>query len=407
MTSERPVVEFDHHAHDFPANETYRSLREHCPVVWTETYGGYWILSRYKDVANAARNDATFSSARDADGHGGIVIPEWTTSTSIPLELDPAEQMPYRKMLNQLFSPAVVEDLKPLIADLTTTTIDAFIERGECDFINELTGPVPALVTVHLLGLPAGYAQRFARAVHDVFGSAPLTDRAERGVDGMAWISERILEQVKLRRDDPGDDVISFLCTQRIEGEPLSDEVVMSIAKLIVGGGMDTTTSLTGQTLVWLSEHPDTRQRLIDEPELLVPATDEFLRVFAPSQSMARTVTESVELGGCTLAPGDRVLLPWVAANFDESVFDRPDEVILDRERNRHLSFGIGFHRCVGAHLAKAMFQEMMTQVLRRLPDYRVLADQLVPYASHGNQTGWDVVPAEFTPGPRLATAAA
>lgn len=162
MTSERPVVEFDHHAHDFPANETYRSLREHCPVVWTETYGGYWILSRYKDVANAARNDATFSSARDADGHGGIVIPEWTTSTSIPLELDPAEQMPYRKMLNQLFSPAVVEDLKPLIADLTTTTIDAFIERGECDFINELTGPVPALVTVHLLGLPAGYAQRFA-----------------------------------------------------------------------------------------------------------------------------------------------------------------------------------------------------------------------------------------------------
>jgi cytochrome P450 len=437
MSADRSVIEFDHHAPDFDANATYRRLRQSCPVAWSESYGGFWVLSRYQDIANAARKDGLFSSARDEEGHGGIVIPEWNTETSIPLEMDPAEQMPYRRMLNQLFSPAVVESLKPFIATLTTAAIDAFIERGECDLVNELTGPVPAGVTVHLLGLPASYADRFARAVHDVFGGAPGTERIERGVREMGWVAERISEAISQRRaaatggggagpegagpdgagpdgagpgegtSGPearrdGEDVISYFCRQSIDGRPLSDDEILSIAKLIVGGGMDTTTSLTGQTLVYLSAHPEQRQRLIDEPELLVPATDEFLRVFAPSQSMGRTVTTDVEFAGCPMHKGERVLLPWVAANFDESVFDRADEVVLDRDKNRHLSFGIGFHRCVGAHLAKAMFQEMMRQVLARLPDYEVLTEKLVPYASHGNQTGWDVVPAVFTPGKRL-----
>jgi cytochrome P450 len=407
MTTERPVVEFDHHAPDFDANSEYRALRQSCPVAWSNAHGGFWILSRYADIANAARKDDWFSSARDEEGHGGIVIPEWNTETSIPIELDPAEQMPYRRMLNYLFSPDAVERLKPRIAELTAETIDTFIERGECDLVNDLTSPVPAQVTVHLLGLPASYADRFAHAIHDVFGSAPNSERALRGVAELDWVNERIAEQIGKCRKEPGDDVISYLCQQQIDGSVLDDDVVLSIAKLIVGGGMDTTTSLTGQTLVWLSDHPQIRQRLIDEPGLLVPATEEFLRVFAPSQSMGRTVTQDLEFGGCQMAKSERVLLPWVAANFDEEVFASPDEVILERPKNRHLAFGIGFHRCVGSHLAKAMFRAMMTQVLERLPDYRVLNDRLVAYASHGNQTGWDAVPAVFTPGPRRRSAAA
>jgi cytochrome P450 len=407
MTPDRPVIDFDHHAPDFDPKKTYGTLRQNCPVAWSESHGGFWVLTRYRDVANVARKDAIFSSARDAEGHGGIVIPEWTTETSIPIELDPPEQMLYRTMLNQLFSPTAVEAMKPMIATFTTQTIDEFIERGECDLINDLTGPGPALVTVTLLGLPTDYANRFARAVHDVFGSAPGSEREARGREGIAWSAEKVLEAIKLRRDEPGDDMISYLCHQNIDGQPLSDEVVLSIVKLVVAGGMDTTTSLTGQTLVYLSEHHDLRDRLIANPDLLVPGTDEFLRVFAPSQSMGRTVRQPTEVGGCPMTPGERVLIPWVAGNFDGERFENPEQIILDRPRNHHLSFGLGFHRCVGAHLAKAMFQEMMRQVLSRLPDYRVLADRLVPYASHGNQTGWDSVPAVFTPGPRLATTAA
>lgn len=407
MGDHRPTVDFDHHAPDFDATRTYRELRNSAPVAWTGTYGGFWILSRYDDIADAARRDATFSSARDAEGRGGMVIPQWTTETSIPIEIDPPASMPYRRMLNQLFSAPAVAAMKPMIAEVTTSTIDAFVERGECDLVNELTGPVPALVTTRLLGLPDGHAARFAGAVHDVFSSAVGSERAERGIDAFAWVTAETVALIAERRARPTDDIISFLCRQEIDGVPLSDEVVLSIAKLLIGGGMDTTTSLTGQTLVHLSERPEQRRRLIDEPDLLETATEEFLRVFAPSQSMARTVRQPAEMRGCPMHDGDRVLLPWVAANFDETVFENPDEVVLDRARNRHLSFGLGFHRCVGVHLARAMFQEMLRQVLERLADYRVLTEGLVPYASHGNQTGWDVVPAVFTPGIRSAAAGA
>jgi len=407
MSEERPVVEFDHHAPGFQAEDTYRTLREKCPVAWSDAWGGFWVVSRYHDIANIARKDAVFSSARDAEGHGGMVIPEWTTKTSVPIELDPPEQMVYRKMLNQVFSPAAAERLQPTINDFVTRTIDGFIERGECDFVEELTGPIPALVTVTLLGLPETEAKPFQRAVHDVFSSAVGTEVAERGAREMERVGEKLLEEIRDRRTHPGDDLLSFFVQQEVDGQKLSDEIVQSIALLIVGGGMDTTTSLTGQTLVYLSEHPEVRRRLIEDPSLLVPATDEFLRVFAPSQSMARTVTQPVEVGGCMMQPGERVLIPWVAANFDDSVFDSPDTVVLDRPKNRHLSFGLGFHRCVGAHLAKTMFRAMMEQVLTRMPDYRVLPDRIVTYADRGNQTGLDSVPAVFTPGPRMATAPA
>ncbi len=402
MTDGRPSIDFDHHDPHFSAAETYASLRRTCPVAWSDRHGGFWVLSRYEDIANVARNDAVYSSARDEHGHGGIVIPEWSTETSIPIEMDPPEQMIYRRMLNQLFSPTAVQRLQPVVDELVTRTIDAFIERGNADLIDELTGPVPALVTVHVLGVAEHHAKRLQRAVHDVFSAAVGSERSARGAAEMQWVSQLLLEHVRERRVRPGADVLSFLCTQLVDGEPLTDEVIASIAKLIVGGGMDTTTSLTGQTLRFLSAYPDVRRRLVEQPDLLVPATEEFLRVFAPSQSMGRTVVKDATLHGCPVAPGERVLLPWVSANFDESVFERPEEVVLDRPKNRHLSFGIGYHRCVGAHLAKAMFQTMTRQVLSRLPDYEVLEEKVVEYPDRGNQTGLDALPAVFTPGPRV-----
>ncbi|HWG74341.1 MAG TPA: cytochrome P450 [Acidimicrobiales bacterium] len=406
MTDRRPVVDFDHHAPDFDARVAYGRLRRTCPVAWTEAHGGFWVVSRHEDVSTVARQDATFSSGRDENGHGGIVIPEWNTETSIPIEMDPPESVPYRRMLNALLHPRAVEHMKPMIADVTTEVIDVFIEAGRCDLINDLTSPVAALVVALWIGFPRQDWKPLAQAVHDVFGSAPGTERAARGKAGMQWMVEEVHSLVHERRADPRDDVVSFLCAQQIEGRPLGDDEVVSMVKLLVGGGMDTTTSLTGQTLVHLCSHTEHRKWLRQDPSVLVSATEEFLRVFAPSQSMGRTATADVELGQCAIRKGDRVLLPWVAANFDEGVFDEPDQVVLDRPGNRHTSFGLGSHRCVGSHLARAMFQEMIRQVLERIPDYRVLTDRMVPYASHGNQTGWDSLPAVFTPGPRRGAGA-
>ena len=403
---------FDHHSPAANADPAayYREFRERCPVGWTDAHEGFWYTSRYADVVRIARDDATFSSEREAAGDRGIafVIPYGAGLEQFPIELDPPRAAPYRELINPLLSIEAVAQLKPMIARHTTRVVDAFIEAGSVDFVRDLTNPLPAAVTLDWLGFPVDDWRRLAGPVHDIFAAVPGTDRSMRGVEGLIHLEKRIRELLADRRAEPREDAVSALVQARHpEGRPFTDEELTKVVYLLVAGGVDTTTSLTGSTLVWLSEHPAERQRLIDNPDLLEMATEEFLRVFAPSQSMARTLTTDAEVGGCPMRAGDRVLIPWVSANHDPEVFPDPESVRLDRNPKRHLSFGTGTHRCAGAHLARAMFAEMMRQVLTRLPDFRVLPDGLVPYPTRGNQTGWDAIPALFTPAPAGGTSRA
>jgi cytochrome P450/ferredoxin-NADP reductase len=397
---------FDHHSAEANADPVgyYRTLRERCPVGWTDAHEGFWYTTRYADVTRVARDDATFSAERETAGNRGIafVIPYGAGLEQFPIELDPPRSAPYRELINPLLSSEAVAKLRPMIARHTTRVVDAFIEAGSVDFVRDLTNPLPATVTLDWLGFPVDDWRRLAGPVHDIFAAVPGTERSMRGVEGLIFLEERIRALLADRRVAPREDAVSDLVrATHPEGRPFTDEELTKVVYLLVAGGVDTTTSLTGSTLVWLSEHPGERQRLIDNPDLLEVATEEFLRVFAPSQSMARTLTRDAEVGGCPMKAGDRVLIPWVAANHDPEVFPDPETVRLDRDPKRHLSFGTGAHRCAGAHLARAMFGEMMHQVLTRLPDFRVLPDGLVPYPTRGNQTGWDAIPALFTPGAR------
>jgi cytochrome P450 len=141
----------------------------------------------------------------------------------------------------------------------------------------------------------------------------------------------------------------------------------------------------------------------MEHPELLDRAIEEFLRCFAPSQALARTVIQDVEFFGCSLKKGDRALLVWASANRDEAGgFDHPDELDIERWPNRHTSFGIGVHRCAGSHLGRAMGKRLLTEVLTRMPDYEIDLDGLVPYQSQGANFGYARVPARFTPGARV-----
>jgi cytochrome P450 len=173
----------------------------------------------------------------------------------------------------------------------------------------------------------------------------------------------------------------------------------------LVGGGLDTTTSLTSLSLLHLGTHPEDRRRLIDEPGLVHGATEEFLRFFTVNETLTRTVTADVELGGQQLARGDHLMMSWLSANRDESVFDRPDEVILDRAPNPHLAFGSGPHRCIGMHMARTMFQVLIREVLTRIPDYEVDLDRTQLYAGNPELNGVVRMPVRFTPGPRLGPA--
>ncbi|MEU6034436.1 cytochrome P450 [Actinomadura sp. NPDC047616] len=403
---------FDHHSAECTADPVayYAAFRDRCPVGRTPAHGGFVYTTRYADVVRVARDDATFSSTREATGVDGvaIVIPSGPGLAQYPIELDPPASAPYRDLINPLLTPDAVDGLRPMIARHVTRVIDAFVEQGSADFVRDLTNPVPAAVTLDWLGFPEEDWARLVGPIHDIFAAPPDSERAQRGARGLAYMERRIRELVRARRAEPKDDAVGVLAAARRpdDGEPFAEDELVSVIGLLIAGGVDTTTSLTGSVLVHLSRHPDQRRRLTESPDLLETATEEFLRAFAPSQSMARTALTDAEIGGCPVRAGERVLIPWVAANHDPAVFPDPERVRLDRDASRHLSFGIGTHRCAGAHLARAMFREMITQVLTRLPDFRVLEDGLIGYPTSGNQTGWDAIPAVFTPGVRAGSAA-
>jgi cytochrome P450 len=187
-----------------------------------------------------------------------------------------------------------------------------------------------------------------------------------------------------------------------VDGRRLTDGELQSVLWNLVAGGLDTTTSLTALALHHLDAHPDQRARLVEDPALVAPATEEFLRYFSVNETLTRTVSRDTELGGQRLCRGEHLMLSWLSANRDEAVFDRADEVVLDREANPHLAFGVGPHRCIGMHMARTMFQVLLTGVLARIPDYAVDRDATRFYAGNPELNGVVTMPATFTPGPRV-----
>lgn len=401
--------QFDHHSALAAEDQVgyYEAFREKCPVGRSDAHDGFVYITRYDDVLRVARNDELFSSSRASMGGRegtAIVIPSGPglDDFQFPLELDPPDSFEYRNLLNPLLTERAVEKMKPLIKKHATRIVDSFIESGSTDFVRDLTNPLPSCVTLDWLGFPEEDWARIGVPVHDIFVALPGSERLQRGGEGLGYMEKRIRELIQQRRAEPGDDALSWLVHQKkTDGSEFTEAEILSTIGLLVAGGVDTTTSLTGSVLVHLSQNPDQRQKLLEAPDLLEAATEEFLRAFAPTTSMARTLTADSEIGGCPVKAGERVLLPWVAANHDPDVFPNPREVQLDRDASRHLTFGTGSHRCPGSHLARAMFHEMITQVLTRIPDYKVIDEGLVGYPSRGTASGWDEIPATFTPGKR------
>jgi cytochrome P450 len=398
---------FDHHSPEVAAApaETYAELRRTTPLFWSESYGGFWVFTKYAHLVELLGDPSRFSSARrdDAGGPGSSVsIPKRPSRVQYPLELDPPQSTPYRKLLNPLLSPGASERLRPGINHRVHWCIDQFIERGTCDLVTELTSAVPSSVTTDWLGLEHEIWPMLATTMHDISSRArndPLWEQAALNLQVMyAAIEAAVVE----RRARPADDVISVIVASDIDGELITDEAAVSVVALLVAGGVDTTTSLTSQALVWLSENRDSHERLLTDPKFLRSACEEFLRFYSPAQALGRTMKGETEIGGCPIHDGDRVLVGFGAANRDEDAFEQPDTPILDRFPNRHLAFGLGIHRCVGASLARVIFDEVITGVLSRIPDFTVDVDNLEHYHSQGLMSGWKSVPARFTPGPRI-----
>jgi cytochrome P450 len=383
------TVDFDHHAPDFRerAPEIYARLREECPVAFTANHGGFWVVSRYDDVFAAAQDQATYSSAFS------VVVPPTDVGFLPPLEVDSPDLERYRRMTARFFAPHAVNQIEPSIRATTERAIDRFIDRGRAELVAELANPVPAITTMQLLGMEPDAWHCFAEPIHDASYAPPGSPLFLDAVERIGGFTDRIAAEIDSRIDSPRDDMISQLLADG--SAPTRDEVI-GLVRMVIFGGMDTVSATMSNVFVRLGRDRDLRGRLIQEPELIPAAVEEFLRLDPPIQGFSRKVRHPCSLAGQQLDPGEVVFLLWASANRDESVFDRPEELLLDRSANRHMAFGVGPHRCQGSTLARAEMQIMLTALLERLPDYELIEEGVVPPATIGIANGWMAVGVRF-----------
>lgn len=398
------TVDFDHHAPTAVTNDelvdTY--LQQTCPVAWSETHGGFWYLTRYEDAKRIANEWKSFTVEE------GIVHPPPPYTKVTMAEDDPPVHTQYRRALNPTLSKEHVENVvRPRIEYWTDVFIDRVIESGACDLLYDIGVAVPGAVTLEWLGFTDDRDEwwRIGAAWHDLWGRPLESEEWARAGETIAWFDTRIAEELALRREKPRDDTLTEVAKIEIDGEVISEEAAVSLVRVLLGAGVDTTTSLIGSAIVHLYYNADDRRRLREEPELWPVATEEFLRRYPPSRTLVRTCVEEAEIGEFTICPGEKVIASLTAANLDAEVFGRPLSFEPDRDLNPNLAFGAGVHKCFGLHLARAEFIVVMRKLLERLPDYEIREEELVRYGRQSNIRGWMKVPATFTAGERrLAT---
>lgn len=406
MDDTKPKIDFDQHGEAYASTwrEQLSEMRSKRPVAWTDAHDGFWVITKHEDIMHIERHPEIFSCDNDLQGtrqgSKGIRIPSSLIRFSLN-ESDPPEHTALRKLEAPFFSVQALQSWMELARDLVDEQIDSVIEAGHADLIHDITIPVPAQVTLRLVGVPLDQWRDFMATSLTAYlpPNHPNFPNAER-----ARIAERLEVLMAERKINPRDDVISSLVHAEVDGKPLPHEKAKGMLQSLLFGGFDTTAATAGHALYWLEQHPEVHQRLIEDDKFLEKAVDEFLRVFPPVMGgLARTVTQPTELRGQHLKKGDRVLLMFNSANFDADRFDCPEEVRLERPNARqNLAFGAGPHRCLGSVLGMSEVGIIVRAVLKRLPDYRVDRENARQVPRMGGVNSWLTMPITFTPGVRL-----
>lgn len=404
MSDERPVVSFDHHTASFAADpwSVYKDLRERCPVAWSDTYGGFWVLSKYEDIKAVALDDQSWSSAESI-----VIPPKLIMHRSIPIETDPPIFHEYRRIMNPFFTPSAIQALEPAIGRFIHQCIDSFISDGACDIVSQFADVVPAMTTLQMLGLDPETWPIYAEPLHIIVFHRQDSEKRKGVMPAFQRMKQEVVAAVEERKRRPRDDMISRILQAKVFDRPITDEEATEMIDLTLQGGFDTTAAGIGNALIHLDRDRAARERLIADPSLIQEAVEEFLRWEAPVQGLARTAKTDCVIRGQQIRAGEKVFLLWASGNHDEDVFDRPDEVVLDRFPNKHMTFGLGAHRCLGSTAARLEMRHALRAVLERIPDYEISHDKIVTAETIGVVYGHFSIPITFTPGKRRDAASA
>ncbi len=354
-------------------------LRQRCPIAHTGRFGGGWLPVRYADVAAIAYDTDLFSSRAIIMSNVRPPHELAPVGGSPPISSDPPFHHDARKLLLPAFTRSAVGRQEAATRAFCASLIDSFDGRDVVDAACEYAQHIPVRVIADMLGFPPEDGPQFREFVTDLLEGVnlPPDERLER----VRRLFDYLLAQVDEHLARPRDDLTSYLLDAELGGHKLDPDHVVGTMALLLIAGIDTTWSAIGASLWHLAAVPADRARLVAEPGLLPTAVEELLRAYAPV-TMARLVTGDVRWQGVDMKADDWILLSFPAANRDPAQFDRADEVIIDRELNRHAAFGLGIHRCLGSHLARMELRVALETWLDRIPEFSLADPAAVTWAA-------------------------
>lgn len=370
----------------------WRRLREEAPLYFNEKHN-FYALSRYDDVERALVNWETFSSAKGAIIEliqAGIELPPGTLIFE-----DPPIHDIHRGLLSRVFTPRKMNALEPQVRELCAESLDPHVGGDGFDFIADLGAQMPMKVIGMLLGIP----QQDQAAVRDRADQNLRTEAGEKMQigDELDLGTEMFAEYIDWRAQHPSDDLMTELLQAEFEDETgtvrrLTRDEILTYVTVVAGAGNETTTRLIGWAGKVLSDHPDERRKLVDDPSLIPNAIEELLRYEPPAPHIARYVTNDVEYYGETVPEGSVMLLLAGSANRDDRRFPDGDRFDVSREAKGHIAFGFGIHFCLGAALARMEGRIALDEVLRRFPEWTVDTDR-ARLSPTSTVRGWETLP--------------
>ena len=372
----------DHH-------EPLSWMRHEAPVYFD---GTVWGITRYADVKEVSRQPEVFSNA------GGIRPQQGPLPMMI--DMDDPDHLKRRKLVNKGFTPRRVRDSEPQVRQACTEILDAVIDRGECDLVNDVAAPLPMIMIGDALGVRPEHRAELLQWSDDMLKGLATEATAEQQLaagEAFGAYNAYATEVVADRRANPQDDLMSILVHAEVDGDRLSDDEVLQESLLILIGGDETTRHVISGGIHQLLLHPDQWASLAADPDARPAAVEEMLRWVTPIKNMVRTATRDVELHGQRIREGDELMLLYPSANRDEDVFDDPFRFDSARTPNEHVAFGFGTHFCLGASLARLEIAVMLDELLARTPTLRLVdPDAEVELRPANFISGLETLPVEW-----------
>jgi cytochrome P450 len=374
------ATDFDHNALSTraQADDLFADMHASCPVFHSQSWGGFWVAARHATLREVGRDTSTFVS-----GQGVMIPPLGHGRALIPMEADGDRHARYREILLPHLGPKAVAQLEPRVREVARAILDDIRPRRTADLYELYCKRLPAKMITVLLSVQ-DEPEFWDWTEILIYGRFADASAVRRAGDGLYRFFEDVVDQRRERGFEPdADDLVSVLIRAHAEGKLESNEEVVDLCFFLLIAGLDNTAFAIRAALWHLAAHPDHRQVLRDDPGLLRGFVEEVLRLYAPVTGLARNVGADVELDGCPIPEGDRVLLLFAAANRDPALFEDPDEFKFNRQGNPHVSFGVGAHRCLGSHLARLELRIAISEVLGTLPHYELV---------HPETTSWHPV---------------